>query len=185
MSHDARPVLKSYQPVHVTTRMCERVCHLRTAQCLKVLRQAFVEANDRCGFKLVHYSIQGNHLHLIVEADSARELTRGMQGLSIRIARALNRLMRRKGKVFADRYHSVVLQTPTQAAHALHYVLHNRQHHAPGRYAPSWRDPFASSAAPLVEPRTWLLDRGPLRAKRMKTTSASRPAHDSAAGSAS
>jgi len=106
---------------------------------------------------VIHYSVQGNHVHFLVEAEGNRELSRGMQGLNVRMAIALNRLMRRRGKVFADRYHAVVLKTPTQTKRALHYVVHNRQHHAPGRYAPDWRDPFASAEAPLVAPRTWLL----------------------------
>jgi hypothetical protein len=96
-------------------------------------------------------------MHFLVEADGERELARGMQGLNIRMAFALNRLMQRKGKVFADRYHAVVLQTPTQTRNALRYVLHNRQHHAPSRYSAVWRDPFSSVMAPLALPRTWLL----------------------------
>ena len=119
----------------------------------------FCAANARFGFRLIHYSVQGNHIHLLVEAEGTRALSRGMQGLNVRMAIALNRLMRRRGKVLADRYHAVVLRTPTQTARARHYVLHNRQHHAPGRYAADWRDPFASAEAPLVEPRTWLLRR--------------------------
>ena len=83
-----------------------------------------------------------------------------MQGLNVRMAVALNRLMKRRGKVFDDRYHAVILRTPTQAAHARHYVLNNRQHHAPGRYAEGWRDPFASAEAPLIAPRVWLLSQG-------------------------
>jgi putative transposase len=105
----------------------------------------------------VDYSVQGNHVHLIVEAEGTKELSRGMQGLNVRMAMTLNRLMGRRGKVFADRYHEVILKTPTQTAHALHYVFNNRQHHAPGGYAANWRDPFASVDAPLAVPRTWLL----------------------------
>jgi hypothetical protein len=83
-----------------------------------------------------------------------------MQGLNVRIALALNRLIGRRGKALDDRFHAVVLRTPTQTAHAIHYVLNNRQHHAPERHPPGWRDPFASVAAPVVEPRTWLIRTG-------------------------
>jgi hypothetical protein len=101
--------------------------------------------------------VQGNHVHLIVEAEGTTALSRGMQGLNVRMAIALNRLMRRRGRVLADRYHAVILKTPTQTAHAVHYVLNNRQHHAPGLYTADWRDPFASADAPLAAPHTWLL----------------------------
>jgi REP element-mobilizing transposase RayT len=138
--------------------MREDVCRLRSVQCFEVLKHAFLAANGRIGFRLVHFSVQGNHVHLIAEAEGTRELSRGMQGLNVRMATALNRLMQRRGKVLADRYHAVILRTPTQTANAVHYVLHNQQHHAPGRYPAEWRDPFASEEAPLVAARTWLLD---------------------------
>jgi len=157
VSHKTRPVLKRRFPVHVTVRMREDVCGLRSKSCLGALKNAFNAANGRVGFRVVHFSVQGNHVHFLVEAEGNRELSRGMQGLNVRMAVALNRLMRRRGKVFADRYHAVVLRTPTQTARARHYVLNNRQHHAPGRYAAEWRDPFASAEGPLVAPRTWLL----------------------------
>jgi hypothetical protein len=115
-------------------------------------------ANTRIGFRVVNFSVQGNHIHFLVEAEGTRALSRGMQGLNVRMATALNRVMQRHGKVLADRYHAVILQTPTQTARALHYVLNNRQHHAPGLHAADWRDPFASVEAPLVAPRTWLLE---------------------------
>ena len=86
-----------------------------------------------------------------------------MQGLNVRMAVALNRLMKRRGKVFDDRYHAVILRTPTQTAHAVHYVLNNRRHHAPERFAAEWRDPFASAEAPFAAPRTWLLAQGAFR----------------------
>jgi putative transposase len=157
VAHKKRPILKRRFPLHVTVRMRDDVCRLRNNQCFKVLTHVFQVVNARIGFRVVHYSIQGNHVHLLVEADATKELSRGMQGLNGRMATALNRLMHRNGKVLADRYHAVILRTPTQTAHALHYVLNNRQHHAPGLYAADWRDPFASAEAPLVAPRTWLL----------------------------
>ncbi len=160
VSHKARPILKSRFPVHVTMRVRDDVVHLHNRPCFVVLKRAFLAANARDEFRLVHFSIQGNHLHFLVEAKDARELARGMQGLNVRMAIALNRLMGRKGKVFADRYHAVVLLTPTQTANAVHYVLHNRQHHAPGRYSAEWRDPFSSAGGPLVVPRVWLLKSG-------------------------
>jgi hypothetical protein len=77
--------------------------------------------------------VQGNHLHLIVEAPNNRCLARGMQGLAVRIARALNRLMHRRGRVFADHFHSRVVRTPTEAARVIAYVLGNYARHAAQR----------------------------------------------------
>jgi hypothetical protein len=104
----------------------------------------------------------------VVEADSNEALSRGMQGLAIRIARALNAMMNRNGSVFADHYHSRLLRTPTELVRAIAYVLGNAAHHFGRRSA----DPFASSgfalevrAHVLEAPQTWLVRIGWRRAK--------------------
>jgi REP-associated tyrosine transposase len=125
-------------------------------------------ARARFGMRVVHFSVQGNHIHMLVEVADNESLARGMQGLTIRIAKALNRVMRRRGRVFADHYHSRVVRTPTEAARALEYVLRNFAHHARGwgeAVSEGEPDPFSSAArsgaGPAVcEPRTWLLSVG-------------------------
>jgi hypothetical protein len=90
---------------------------------------AFHEAHE--DVSVVEYAVLQDHLHLIVEAKDATTLGRGMQGLLVRLARAINRLLGRKGRVFADRYHVHVLRTPREVRNALVYVLHNARKHAP------------------------------------------------------
>ena len=116
--------------------------------------------------RVVHYSIQGNHVHLIVEAADAATLSRGMQGLGIRIARALNAVAERAGGVLADRYHARAHATPRDVANAVRYVLGNYRHHAREWVPTQWEDELSSArflrvapddAAPVVEPKTWLL----------------------------
>jgi hypothetical protein len=130
------------------------------------IARCFLRGRDRFGFRLVHFSVQGNHLHLVVEAQDERALARGMQGLAVRIAKALNRLMGRKGSVFADHYHATQLRSPTQVANALAYVLMNFLHHFPDRapaggedvrepFSSAWREP--GTDPPVVPARTWLL----------------------------
>jgi putative transposase len=109
-------------------------------------------ASEKFGFCVVHYSVMGNHVHLIVEADDRHSLGRGMKGLGVRIAKSLNRLMESRGKVLLDRYHAHILRTPTEVKRARHYLLTNAQHH----YEHTGPDRF-SSREPLFEPQTWLL----------------------------
>src|SRR5277367_3698281 len=97
--HRTRPLLKARFPVHVTWRMRDGVWNLRSRRCFTVLARAFWRGGDRFGFRLVHYSVQGNHLHLLVEAKDHRALSRGMNGLGVRVAKGLNRVMERSGKV--------------------------------------------------------------------------------------
>src|SRR6185503_7595334 len=165
-SHLRRPALASRFPVHVTLRVRHDVWSLRSKRCYSAIRGAFAKGSDRFGFRLNEYSVQGNHLHMIVEANDGVALSRGMQGLSIRMARALNRVMRRCGKVFAQRFYSKILRTPTQVRNAVHYVLFNRHHHAAqfgSPVAPTSRDPYSSAHArttdppPTIRPHTWLL----------------------------
>src|SRR5262249_53817234 len=127
--HRKRPALAPRFPVLVTARLFERMPSLRKDATLATLRRAFAAASERNGLRLIHFSIQSNHLHLIAEAHGAEALSRGMQGLLVRVARALNRLWGRKGSVFADRYHSRILRTPREVRHALAYVLNNARKH--------------------------------------------------------
>jgi putative transposase len=166
VSHHARPRLASRFPVHVTLKMRAEVFGLRSKRSFRVIERAFYAGNDRFGLRLNHFSVQGDHLHLIVEAADETALARGMQGLEIRIAKGLNQMMGRKGQVFVDRYHAHILRTPTEVKRALHYVLRNYQKHSAERgktLSSAYRDPYSSLAAatgpPLVvPPRTWLLN---------------------------
>ncbi len=150
--HRKRPLLKARFPVHVTWRMGEGVWQLRTRRCFTALARAFWGGCNRFGFRLVHYSVQGNHVHLLVEAEDERALSRGMNGLGVRVAKGLNRVMRRRGRVLEDRYHGHILRTPTEVRRARNYLLQNAKRHI-GLRAP---DPYASRVA-LVAPRSFLM----------------------------
>ena len=146
--------------------------NLRTHRCFRALRRAFERGCVRFGFRLIHFSVQGNHIHCIVEAPDAVALGRAMKGLEVRMARALNKVMDRKGAVFADRYHAHLLSSPSEAAHAVRYVLENWIIHArrEGWPLPCGIDPWCSTAwrdrgPPLVaEPVWWMLCVGVERA---------------------
>ena len=146
VSHRARPALCARFPVHVTWRMRDAVGNLRTGQRVRLLRRAFLHAS-RSSFQVVHHAIMGNHIHMLVEAHDARALSRGMQGLGIRIARAL-----RCGRVLADRYHAHILTTPLEAQRVRRYLLDNAHHHF-GTLGLDW----CASQTALHPPRTYLL----------------------------
>lgn len=178
--HAPRARITRHLPAHVTLRMEPHVWNLRSGRSFRVIGCALAAGCERPGFRVVHFSVQGNHIHLLVEADAPDRLARGMQALSIRIARALNRVMGRRGRVFTDRYHVRVLQTPREVRHCLCYVLNNFRRHAAQRgerLGPRWMDPYSSAAhfdgwqegvgAPaaaerrlVAEPRTWLVRTG-------------------------
>ena len=149
---------------------------MRKQDAYELVRDCFARGKERPGFRLVHYSVQGNHLHLIVEASDRRALARGMQGLMVRIARRLNRLWDRGGTLFADRYHAHVLRTPREVRNALNYVLANARnhgrrlaqgidHYASGWWFDGWREKptmkgLEGIERPVATARTWLLNEG-------------------------
>src|SRR4051812_17976422 len=121
--HLKRAAFATRKPVHVTQRVRPDVGYLRKDGPAGVLLKAFADAEDRGGMRIVHYSIQGSHLHLIVEADDTFALPRGRRGLAARIAGRLNARLRRTGAVFADRYHSHVVSSRRELANAIRYVI--------------------------------------------------------------
>ncbi|TAJ11772.1 MAG: hypothetical protein EPO68_14185, partial [Planctomycetota bacterium] len=139
--HVRRPERNSRHPLHVTSRIHGGLPSLRQARAHALLLSTLRAGADQFGFRLVEFSVQSNHLHLIVEADDRIALTRGTRALLVRLARNLNRLWCRRGAVFADRYHAHELKSPAEVRRALAYVLHNaRRHGALG----AGIDPFSS-----------------------------------------
>ena len=169
VSHLRRPGFAARHPVHVTMRLLSGVGFLRAFSRARAIEDALRAVKARFGMRIVHYSIQGNHLHLIVECDEPSTLSRAIQGLGVRLARVLNRLAGRTGKVFSDRYHAHVLKTLREVANAVRYVLENFRHHLREDVAPRGADPCSSAGwisdaasddAPNLSPRTWLLRHG-------------------------
>src|SRR5882757_11523375 len=125
--HLQRQTFAKKHPLHVTLQIRREVGDLRTDKRFLRIQRAFRYGCDRFGMRMTQFSVQGNHIHLIVEADDRDALSKGMQGLAIRLARGVNRVSNRKGAVFSDRYHARVLKTLTEVRNAVHYVFYNRQ----------------------------------------------------------
>jgi REP element-mobilizing transposase RayT len=166
----------------VTTRVVPEVGRLRSSAAREAIRDALAVTSKHMyaeeAFRICQLSIQGDHLHMIVEADSNEAMTRGMKGFLVSCARRINAAMGRRGTVFSDRYHVSMLATPTQVRHALAYTLCNWRKH--GIALPGVElDPCSSAFAlpdwgqgpsirvrdiplllPVALPRTWLLSTG-------------------------
>ncbi len=171
-------------PLSITVRVCEHVPDLRGRFVLPLVEDVLEGWKARAGFRIVHYSVQGNHIHLIVEAPGGRgAVARAMKGIKVAIARRINQLTFSRGTVWADRYHDRVLDKPRKVRNALGYVLNNGRRH---RVRGAWRrsrdrvDPCSSAEVfdgwkwpvqrerdgppPVVPPGTWMLREGWKRA---------------------
>jgi REP element-mobilizing transposase RayT len=147
MPHARRPALSRHHPVHVTVRVDRAVGALRRRRAYQCVQWALVRVLARDDFRIVHVSIQRTHLHLLVEADDERALSRGVRAFEISVARRLNRACHRKGRVFPDRYHADAITAPRRARHAFAYVLNNWRRHREDAGRP-WRiDPYSSAIA--------------------------------------
>src|SRR5262245_52060825 len=170
VAHRRRAAHDRRCPVHVTLRASAGLPSLRRDDVFGAVRVAFARGSTE-GFRLLQFSVQRDHVHLLVEAESCA-LRRGIQGLTIRIAKAVNRTLGRRGKVWSDRYHSRVLTTPREVRHALVYVLQNWRKHLGGvrgldprssaRWFTGWRASIVAppGQAPVVRARTWLASVG-------------------------
>src|SRR5262245_17904313 len=173
VSHAKRPKLTRHQPVLVTLKLGRGLPWLRDRLAHRAVAQALAEGTKE-DFRVVEYSVQNDHLHLLAEAEDERTLSRWMKGLVVRLARALNRLWKRIGNVFPDRYHSRILTSPRAVRIALVYVLSNARKHgawhepkpdifSSGRSFDGWKGSsfFADSSPRLLErARSWLLSKG-------------------------
>ncbi|MBK7396430.1 MAG: transposase [Myxococcales bacterium] len=144
VSHLRRPSVSPSAPLHVTLRFEKHVWNLRSQRCLRPIDRALrsLLAREEAA-RVTHFSVQGNHVHLVVEARDRRALSSAMRSLSIRIARGLNAVMgRRRGKVIAARYHARALRSRTDAKNVVRYVLANHARHVPGAAV---ADPWSSA----------------------------------------
>lgn len=123
--HTRRPKLSRHNPLHITLKLQSGLPNLRRKPEYLAIRASFEAAKERFGFRLIQFVVMSNHLHLIVEAEDTLSLSRGLKGLAIRVAKALNRLWHRKGSVFRERFHAHVLATPLEVRRTLLYVLRN------------------------------------------------------------
>jgi|SRR5436853_2195278 len=192
--HKVRAPIDRRHPQHVTLRVVEAIGRLRKWHYYRAVRQALFSVFDTMDFRIVHFSIQGNHLHLVCEAENAMALASGMKRFQCSAAQRLNRAYsqragkKRRGSVFPDRYHARSITSVRELRNVVSYVLNNFRHHGgygptlyEGRldafssaiWFPGWKErttaivhvPRGYDPPPHVLPQTWLLNEGWKRAK--------------------
>ncbi len=173
VSHHTRAEISSRNPVCITLRTKPELGNLRRKKLHDAVCGALIEGCDTGTFRICQYSVQKNGILLLAEAKDRVSLSRGMQGVNVRIAKALNRLWDRNGSVFADRYETQVLKSGQQVRAALVYILNNFRlesksdknsvdQFSSATYFDGWDNPPSKMAekldpAPVVAPRTALL----------------------------
>lgn len=127
--HAARPLHHRWNPVHVTLRAIAGLASFRTQVTFAAFERA-VRGTRREDFSITEFSIQHDHVHMVVEADDNGALARGMKSFAVRANRLFNAATGRgRGRVWAGRYHRSDLKTPRQVRNALVYCLNNARKH--------------------------------------------------------
>jgi hypothetical protein len=181
VSHRPRAEFVRRRPVLVTQRIAADCPSLRRFDVLAVFRRLVVRLSDE-RFAVVHWVLISNHLHLVVEAEDSLVLARKLGGFFGQLAKELNRLWKRAGRVFPDRFDARVLGSPTAVRTALVYVLGNGRKHgawrgrgpdtlSSGSEFDGWSDWVAQSSG-LPRARTWLLGVGWKKLGRFSVLSA-------------
>jgi len=167
MAHQKRAQHDPRCPAHVTLRAAAGLSSLRADRVFPAVRSALIAATSS-RFRVLQFSVQRDHLHLLVEASTPTGFERGVRGLAIRVARAVNRALQRHGSVWGDRYHARPLKTPREVRNAPVYVLNNWRKHEPrargldprssAEWFEGWRKPAGrgTGSLPVARPRTWL-----------------------------
>lgn len=126
VAHRVREKVNHRTPLHINFKF---KAYIRNKQCLKLLKRAILNGRKH-GLSIIHFSLQTNHIHLIVEAPTNEILTKGMRSLTVTFAKGLH-----KGKVQIERYHLHVLRSIKETKNAVFYVLFNKQKHEKGTYS--------------------------------------------------
>ncbi|MBL8717275.1 MAG: transposase [Myxococcales bacterium] len=166
--HRPRPPHVGWAPVHLTLRCMSGLPSLRSMEVFPAVVSA-IRSAQAAAFRVLHFSVQDNHVHLLVEANESAALRTGARSLGVRLARAINRACGRRGRVLDDRYHTRALRTPREVRFALAYVLFNFKKHqvrVPTRLDPCSSAPYCDgfrdrpavslTGAPVQAPHTWL-----------------------------
>jgi REP element-mobilizing transposase RayT len=178
--HVKRPQVPKRSAAHITLRVRRDVPSLRSRRFIREFQARLRKGCERGDFRVCHYSIQRDHVHLVVETSGEEALGRGMKSVGIRLARTVNRVFGRVGPVLFGRYHLRVLRTPREVRHALAYVLLNARKHwrqrkgnpppvvldiaSSGAWFDGWKRPPPNAEpagpSPVARARYWLLGEG-------------------------
>lgn len=132
-------------PLHVTMRAVSGLPSFRRERLFAAFERA-LRTTRRDDFRIVEFSVQDNHVHLLVEADDNDSLARGMKSFSVRANRLFNAACGRgRGRVWADRYHRRELTSARQVRNALVYCINNYKKHQRVTHGRPRIDPWSSA----------------------------------------
>ncbi|MFA6238606.1 MAG: transposase [Bacteriovorax sp.] len=126
--HVARDEIKRRTPLHLTIKINKEKSGLRNKSIIKALHSSIKKAR-LIGLRVIHYTLEYDHVHLLIETESNVLLGKGMQSFGISFSKGINKIKGLKGQVFKTRYHFRKLKTPAEIKNAINYILGNSVKH--------------------------------------------------------
>ena len=139
--HISREKLHRRSALHLTIKVRENKAEIKTKKILKALHHAIKRARLK-RLKIIHYTLEYNHIHLLAEATNNEILHQGMQALGISLSKAINKIKSLKGSVYKHRYHLKKINSRRQYKNVIHYILKNGIKH---KRTSSIIDPYNSA----------------------------------------
>ena len=143
--HTKRPNLKKPTSLHLTVKIKKNKAEIKNKSVLAILKRAIVNARKQ-GLKVIHYSLEYDHVHLLIEADNNLILGKGMKAFGVTFAKAINRLKKLKGEVYKHRYHFRRISSSKELKNVMNYIFTNGLKH---KTANSIISPFNSIQAEI------------------------------------
>ncbi len=162
VNHMKRDQVGFKKPLHITLKLQDGLSNLRCDLMFENLKRCLKSAKS-LGLRVIHFSLESNHLHLFVECRDNKTLSRAMKGLGASLGKAIRKFSGGVGSVFKGRFHLHVLKTPTEVRNGMAYVLLNRAKHwksiafvdpySSGAYFTDWKKLLGSRVGPILSAR--------------------------------
>jgi REP element-mobilizing transposase RayT len=137
--HTKREEIRRETPLHLTIKLIRADVQNKTV--LKALRHAILRARLQ-GLRIIHYSLEHDHIHLYAESDDNKILARAMKALGGSLIKKINKYFKVKGRCYKTRYHLRILRSATEVKNVINYILKNGIKH---KRTKSVIDPYNSA----------------------------------------
>jgi hypothetical protein len=137
--HTKREAILGPRPLHLTIKLIR--ADIQNKAILKALRHAIFRARLQ-GLRVIHYSLEHDHIHLYAESSDNKILGKAMKALGGSLVKRINKHFLSKGRCYKTRYHLRILRSATEVKNVINYILKNGIKH---RRTKSVIDPYNSA----------------------------------------
>ncbi len=117
-------IIQTQLPYHLVCRTNNRTFRFNQRQAIRIIFNVIKETHEKYGLLVHHFVLMSNHYHIVATA-TEENLHRAMQYLNSRIAVRYNKLVRKSGHLWGDRYGSCIIDTDEYYLACVRYIYRN------------------------------------------------------------